>query len=84
MNEILAQERVENKDVKIYAVGSNIGVQISEFKGKKRIDIRKWWKNQETNKWLRSKNGLNILLDEWDYFVSNIKEIDAFVRKNIE
>lgn len=74
-------EQEKKAGVSLFGVTETICVQVSEFKGKMRVDIRKWWQNKEDNKFYRSPKGLNITTDEWDDFVAQIGEIDSFVRE---
>lgn len=79
MNKIVQQEAA--KGVKLFPVTENLLVQVSEFKGKKRVDIRKWFKGENTEEFFRSKKGLNITTEEWDDFAAQVGDIDKFVRE---
>lgn len=76
-NKITDQE----KDPNMFAVTENVICQVSLYKEKKRVDIRKWWYNKDIGKFLRSKNGLNIELDDWNDFVARISDLDLFVQE---
>lgn len=69
---------MENK----FCISEDIFVEVGEFKGKQRIDIRKWYfkSNGESG---RSSNGLNIDVDTWNDLVAKFDEIKTFVEAEL-
>jgi hypothetical protein len=74
---IVAQEKANGVD--LFGATENICVQVSEFNGKKGVDIRKWFKGKD-EKFYRTQKGIWFPLDDWDDFVAQIDEINEFVR----
>lgn len=62
-------------------ITEGIFVEVSEFRGKKRVDIRRWYQNKlgEMN---RTTKGLNVEMSEWNDIVARFDEIKEFVEKN--
>ena len=81
-NKIVEQEKANG--VELFPVTENLIVQVSEFKGKKRIDIRKWFWDQENGKFFRSKKGLNITTEEWDDLISQVDDVGQFVQQQLK
>jgi len=64
------------------AITEDVFVEVSEFRGAPRIDIRKWFDNK--GEMARGKNGLNISVDTWNDFVSKWDEIKEYVEQELE
>ena len=80
MNPIQKQE--EAKGAKVFVILENVLAEVSEYQGKTRIDLRKWYQDSKTELFARSKNGLNLELADWNDFVARIEEVDEFVQAN--
>ena len=66
-------------------IGKNIEIKKTNFKDVDYIDIRKMYINAE-GKSKPSKKGIFLSIDDWDYLVDNILEIDkemqsGFIKK---
>ena len=81
MNPIVAQE--EKKGNKLFPLMESVYLQVAEYRGEKRIDIRKWYFNKKKNEYGRSKNGLNLTVEEWGDFLAVIDDMDSFIQENI-
>jgi hypothetical protein len=65
---------IKNTDVK---------VEVSEFQGKMRVDIRKWYQDKNTGEWKRTAKGLNITLEEWESFKNQINDISSYIKEEV-
>lgn len=66
-----------------FEITENIFLQITEFQGQKRIDIRKWFKDKE-NEWQRTRKGINLSVDEWTEFLENFEAMVDFIEDKIQ
>lgn len=82
MNEIEQQEKIHHPDLPFVGVTKDICIQISEWKGIKKIDLRRWWR-APNDTWARSKNGLNVTLEEWNELIEKIGIMDKFVQDHL-
>ncbi|MFW6281225.1 MAG: transcriptional coactivator p15/PC4 family protein [bacterium] len=57
----------------------DINVEVSEFRGQKRVDIRRWYEDKETKEMKRTNKGINMSLDEWDALKQIFGEIMAYI-----
>lgn len=80
MNPIVKQEK--EKGNKLLPITENICAEVSEFKGKTYCSIRKWY--EKDGKFFRSKNGINVELEDWNDIISDIENIDAFIQGEIK
>ncbi len=55
-------------------IGKDIRAELSEFKGKKYVSIRKYYKDSEGND-KPSNKGITMNLDDWKEFVSKWESI---------
>ncbi len=62
---------------------TDIKVEVSEFKGKMRVDIRKWYQEKDSGEWKRSPKGLNITIDEWNLFKDQFKDIESYIKEQL-
>ncbi len=60
----------------------DIRIDVSEFRGETRVDIRRWYQDRETGEWKRGNKGINMSIDEWDFFIDNIDDIKSYIREN--
>lgn len=56
---------------------------LSEYRGKERIDIRTYFQPDTTDpdKWVATKKGINLGLDNWEEFKDLIEKVDRVVWK---
>lgn len=66
-------------DDAIKQIGSNIFIKVSEFQGKKFVDIRKYY--QKDDDWGPTRKGIAMNPDAWKEFVANIADIDQKVQE---
>ena len=62
---------------------TDIKIEVSEFQGKKRVDIRKWYQDKNSGEYKRTQKGLNITTEEWESFLNQIEDIKSFVKENL-
>ena len=62
---------------------TDIKVEVSEFKGKMRVDIRKWYQEKDSGEWKRSPKGLNITIDEWNLFKDQFKDVESYIKEQL-
>ena len=77
MQSIVEQEA--KKDGTLLQVTDEICAEVSEFKGKIYVGIRKWFIGND-GEWHRTKNGLNIPLLEFTKLEQNFGDISEFVK----
>ena len=54
-------------------------VNVSEFRGKKMVNIREYY--ESNGKTLPGKKGISLSLEQWDKLKSFISQIDADIKK---
>jgi len=59
-------------------LGKNIEIKKTEFNGKNYIDIRKMYEKDGEMK--PTRKGILFSVDDWDYLVKNIGDIDLEVK----
>lgn len=64
--------------------GTDIKIEISEFKGKTRVDIRRWFKVKGSDEFARTTKGISLSLDEWNLLKIKIDDIDQRIKAGIE
>jgi hypothetical protein len=64
-------------------VSGNIFLEVSEFNGEMRIDIRKWYDKKDGEKY-RTAKGINFSLEEWDEFMIKLEAIKGFIKTELE
>lgn len=67
-----------------FRITEDIYAEVSEFRGKKRVDIRRWYFDKEANELKRTRKGINLSIEEWDDFSSNFVDLSNFVEKKLE
>lgn len=65
---------IKNTDVK---------VEVSEFQGKMRVDIRKWYQDKNSGEWKRTAKGLNITVEEWELFKNQMDDISSYIKEEV-
>ena len=64
----------------IYDVtNTDIKVEVSEFKGQMRVDIRKWYVDKSSNEWVRTAKGINMSVKEWEELKNQMSAISSHV-----
>ena len=66
----------------MFQIAENIHVAVSEFKGKQRIDIRKYFDNT-MGETLPTQKGINLSTEQWDVFIAKLPELQVFVDKEL-
>jgi len=77
MNKIVEQEAP--KGAVLMGVTEDMCVQVEKYRGKVRVDVRKWYQNG-SSEFARGRNGLNVEISEWDQLMAKIVEINEFVQ----
>lgn len=60
-------------------IGKQIYVTLSEFKGKRYIDVRKYYADDE-GEMKPTRKGISFNAEDWREFVSKIQDIDSEVK----
>ena len=60
----------------------DIQVEVSEFRGEKRVDIRRWYQDKNSGEWKRTQKGMNMSLEEWEEFCNQFEDIMEYVQEN--
>ena len=66
----------------LFEITENIFCEVSEFRGEKRVDIRKWYMDNKDVEMKRTGKGINMSLEEWSDFVAKIGDMEEYVKKN--
>lgn len=61
----------------------DIQVEVSEFRGEKRIDIRRWYQDKNSGEWKRTQKGINMSVEEWQAFLEQIEDVKEYVNDNL-
>tara|TARA_Y100000310_G_C20418485_1_gene685505 strand:- start:413 stop:637 length:225 start_codon:yes stop_codon:yes gene_type:complete len=62
----------------LFQIANDINLEVSEYKGNKRVDIRKWYEDGNGDL-ARTRKGVNMTFDEWDEFLEKIDQMKEFV-----
>jgi len=60
-----------------------IKVEVSEFRGEKRVDIRRWYQDKDSGEWKRTSKGLNMSVDEWGSFLEQLEDIKDYIKESL-
>jgi hypothetical protein len=63
-------------------ITEDVFVEVSEFRGEPRVDIRKWYDNK--GEMARGKNGLNIDASTWEDIVARWEDIKQYVETELK
>jgi hypothetical protein len=63
-------------------IGPDTKVEVSEFKGKWYVEIRKWYQDDK-GEWARTQKGINMPLETWNVMMSKLDEITAMIKEKI-
>lgn len=69
-------------DDNFFPITENIFLEISEFRGQKRVDIRKWFMIA-SGEWKRTNKGINLSIEEWNNFAAQVSDMKEFVEAHI-
>lgn len=61
----------------------DIYITVSEFKGKKRVDIRKYFDNT-MGEHTPTQKGINMTAEQWNTFMSQQVDLRAFVNEELQ
>jgi len=64
-------------------IGKNIRIGVSEFKGKKYIGIRKYYKS-ESGEMKPGKNGISMSENDWREFTEKFDDIKSDIDKELK
>lgn len=59
----------------------DIRVEVSEFRGEKRVDIRRWYQEKGTGEWKRTGKGLNLSLEEYNALCNQWTDVMEYVQE---
>ena len=76
-------EQEAKKGHKLLSIGHDTYAEVSSFKGKTYASIRRWFQADD-GKWYRTKNGLNMILDELQDVLANYEAIIMFFTEEAE
>jgi hypothetical protein len=57
--------------------GTRTIVRLTEWKGKRYIDIRDWFKSKNEDKYIPTKKGISIRLEQFSSFLSILEQAEA-------
>lgn len=64
-------------------IGPDTKVDVSEFKGKWYVEIRKWYQTED-GEWARTQKGINMPLETWNVLMSKLDEVTALIKEKVE
>lgn len=70
-----------SEPVGIEIKGTDIRVEISDFRGKTRVDFRRWYNDKTSGELARTSKGLNVTLEEWELIKETIPEITNYIKE---
>ena len=62
----------------LFQIANDINLEVSEYKGNKRVVIGKWYEDGNGDL-ARTRKGVNMTFDEWDEFLEKIDQMKEFV-----
>jgi len=65
-----------------FEVCDGIFLSVSEYRGQKRVDIRKWYEEKNTGEMKPTTKGINMTMEQWEDFGAKFNEIMEYVEKN--
>lgn len=66
---------------KNFEIVEGVFCEVSDFRGKKRVDIRRWYQDKD-GEWQRTRKGINLDMEEFGDFASGIDDVKKFVEEN--
>lgn len=70
-------------DNNLFQMTEDVFAEVTEWRGAKRVDIRKWYETKEGER-ARTQKGVNFSLDDWKAFCDKFDEMKAFVEKQLK
>ena len=67
---------------KLFEITEGIYAEVTEWRGAKRVDIRKWYETK-TGELARTQKGINMSLEEWANFCIKFEEIKKYVETEL-
>jgi len=67
----------------VHNIINDIYVAVSEFKGKHRVDIRKYFDAGE-GEMKPTQKGINMTVEQWTALVEKLPEMQAYIEKELE
>jgi len=65
----------------LFEITDSIYVEVSEWKGQKRVDIRRWYNDKETGELKRTGKGINLSYDEFLNLVRKMETLEEYVNE---
>ncbi|KAI9858249.1 MAG: hypothetical protein M1824_004419 [Vezdaea acicularis] len=65
-----------------WEISASRRVVISEFKGKKMINIREYYLKNDTGEWLPGKKGISLTLEQYSQLVNILPSVEALLAKS--
>lgn len=66
------------KGHKLFDMGADTYAEVSKFKGKVYVGLRRWFKADDGT-WYRTKNGLNMPIDDFGNMFLKMDDLKAFI-----
>lgn len=76
-------EQEAKKGHKLLSLGHDTYAEVSQFKGKIYVGIRRWFQADD-GRWYRTKNGINMLVAEFSEVLSNMVALSDFITDEAE
>mmetsp|Transcript_11265 Transcript_11265/g.11301 ORF Transcript_11265/g.11301 Transcript_11265/m.11301 type:complete len:110 (+) Transcript_11265:80-409(+) len=73
------EEKSTNKGDGIFSIGRDRKVSVSDFKGKKYINIREYYTDKSTGEEKPGKKGIALTVEQWESLKEKISEIDSCI-----
>lgn len=70
-------------DEKLFQLTEDVFAEISEWRGAKRVDIRKWYETKDGTR-ARTPKGINLSVDDWKVFCDKFEELKKFVEEGLK
>jgi len=61
-----------------------IKIEVSEFNGNPRVDLRKWYQDKASGEWKRTSKGLNLSLEEFEALKEQFQDVCEYVTEMSE
>ena len=71
-------EQEQKKGHKLLSLGHDTYAEVSSFKGKTYVGIRRWFQADDGT-WYRTKNGINMVLAEFKEVLGNMAALNDFL-----
>lgn len=71
-------EQEARKGRKLFQLTADTFAEVSKYRGKVYVSVRRWFQADD-QKWYRTKNGLNLPIDDFGNFFLKADDLKAFV-----